>query len=109
MPKGPNQLESKKVASALESVFPGIVKKITDDWVEIDAQQIEECLFWLRDSEEFDAAQLSNLCGVDYHDHFMIVYHLQSLDLNHQIVIKVRTKDHDDPTIPSAVAIYKGA
>ena len=109
MPKSPNQLESKKVANALESVFPGIVKKITDDWVEINAQQIEECLLWLRDSEEFDAAQLSNLCGVDYHDHFMIVYHLQSLDLNHQIVIKVRTKDHDDPIIPSAVMVYKGA
>ena len=87
----------------------GIIKNITDDYVEVEVQQLEECLRWLRDSEEFDAAQLSNLCGVDYHDYFMVVYHLQSLDLNHQIVIKVRTQDHSDPTIPSAVPVYKGA
>ena len=109
MPRGPNQLESTKVANALESAIPGIVKNISDDCVEVEAQQIEECLHWLRDSEEFDAAQLSNLCGVDYHDYFMVVYHLQSLDLNHQIVIKVRTQDHSDPIIPSAVSVYKGA
>ncbi|MBG93577.1 MAG: NADH-quinone oxidoreductase subunit C [Chloroflexi bacterium] len=109
MPNGPNQLKSKIVADALSNAIPGIVKNVADNWVEVDVQQIETCLLWLRQSEKFDAAQLSNLCGIDYHDHFMVVYHLQSLDLNHQIVIKVRIDEHEDPVVPSVVAIYKGA
>ena len=72
-------------------------------------RSLDEALGWLHGSAEFDAAQLSSLCGVDYHDHFAVVYHLQSLDLNHQIVVKALIADHEEPSLPSAYAVYKGA
>ncbi len=97
------------VAEALERALPGIVVAVTDEWVEVAADRVEEALRWLHDSEEFDAAQLSNLTAVDRYDHFEVVYHLQSLDLNHQIAVKALVYEHADPVIPSVYPVYKGA
>ncbi len=109
MPAGPTQLDGHRVGEALNAALPGIVTTATDEWVEVDHARVDEALRWLHDSDEFDAAQLSNLCGVDYHDHFAIVYHLQSLDLNQQVVVKARIPDHDEPALPSSYPVYKGA
>ena len=109
MPAGPTQLEGGRVAEALNNAMPGVVTTSNDEWVEVDSMRLGEALHWLHDSSEFDAAQLSNLCGVDYHDHFAMVYYLQSLDRNHQIVVKARVADHEAPALPSAYPVYKGA
>jgi NADH-quinone oxidoreductase subunit C len=109
VPAGPTQLEGGRVAEALNNAMPGIVTTSNDEWVEVDSMRLGEALHWLHDSSEFDAAQLSNLCGVDYHDHFAMVYYLQSLDRNHQIVVKARVADHEAPALPSAYPVYKGA
>jgi NADH-quinone oxidoreductase subunit C len=97
------------IADALSRALPGIVVGSTDEWVEVAADRVDEALRWLRDSEAYDAAQLSNLTAVDRHDHFEVVYHLQSLDLNHQIAVKAILRDHEDPILPSAYSVYKGA
>jgi NADH-quinone oxidoreductase subunit C len=109
MPLGPIQLRGDEVAARLEEALPGIVRTSTDEWIEVDPSRVSEALRWLHDAEAFDAAQLSNLCGVDRHTHFEVVYHLQSLDLNHQIVVKARVEDHEAPELPSAYPVYKGA
>ena len=109
MPRGPHQLDGHRVADAIEQALPGIVMLGTDEWVEVEPTRLGEALRWLHDSEEFDAAQLSNMCGVDLHDHFTLVYHLQSLDQNHQIVVKAQVWDHEAPSLPSAYPVYRGA
>ena len=109
MPAGPHQLDGHRVAARLGAALPGIVTRATDEWVEVEPERVQEALRWLHGSEEFDAAQLSNLTSVDRHTHFEVVYHLQSLDLNHQVVVKVILPDHDNPSLPSAHSVYKGA
>ena len=49
------------------------------------------------------------LTAVDRHTSFEVVYHLQSLDLNHQVVVKALVRDHEAPSLPSAYPVYKGA
>lgn len=63
----------------------------------------------LRDSEESDLVFLSNLTAVDRERYFEVVYHLQSLDLNHILPVKARLIDREDPALPSLTAIYHGA
>jgi NADH-quinone oxidoreductase subunit C len=109
LPAGPRQLDGHRVAARLGAALPGIVTRATDEWVEVAPERVQEALRWLRDSEEFDAAQLSNLTGVDRYTFFEIVYHLQSLDLNHQVVVKAIVADHEAPSLPSAYPVYKGA
>jgi len=109
MPAGPRQLDGHRVAERLGEAVQGALVEATDEWVVVTPDRIVDALRWLRDDAEFDAAQLSSLCAVDYNDHFEIVYHLQSLDENHQIVVKVRLQDHDEPSVPSVFGIYQGA
>ena len=73
------------------------------------ARRGEVVVLDVRPSEEFDAAQLSNLTAVDRYTSYEVVYHLQSLDLNHQVVVKAIVADHEAPSLPSAYPVYKGA
>ncbi len=109
MPMGPSQLTGDHVAKVLGAVLPDAVVSVNPEWVMVQKKDLVSALTWLRDSEEIDAAQLSNLCAVDYHTHFEVVYHLQSLDLNQQIVVKTRTTNRDDVSVPSACTVYQGA
>ena len=109
MPAGPHQLDGHRIAARLGAALPGVVTRATDEWVEVAPERVQEALRWLRDAEEFDAAQLSNLTAVDRHTHFEVVYHLQSLDLNQQVVVKAIVADHEAPSLPSAYPVYKGA
>lgn len=109
MPAGPTQLSGRRVAAALAAALPSAVVAEHDEWVEVRPERIVDALRWLHDAPDFDAAQLSNCCGVDRHDRFEVVYHLQSLDLNQQIVVKTTVADHERPSLPSAYAVYKGA
>jgi len=109
LPAGPRQLDGQQVAERLGEAVPGVVAGATEEWVEIAPARVVEALRWLRDDPELDAAQLSSLCAVDRHDRFDVVYHLQSLDRNHQIVVKAVLEDHQQPSLPSACPVYRGA
>jgi len=109
LPAGPRQLDGHRVAARLGAALSGVVTRATDEWVEVAPERVQEALRWLRDAEEFDAAQLSNLTAVDRYTSFEVVYHLQSLDLNHQVVVKAIVADHEAPSLPSAYPVYKGA
>ena len=109
MPAGPHQLVGLRVADAIEAALPGAVTGRHVEWVEVRSDRVRDVLRWLCDSVDFDAAQLSNLTSVDRHTHFEVVYHLQSLDLNHQVVVKAIVEDHEHPVLPSAYPVYKGS
>jgi len=109
VPRASRQLEGTRVAERLEAAFPGVVTRSNDEWVEVVPARVIEALQWLRDDDELDAAQLSSLTAVDRHNHFEVVYHLQSLDRNHQIVVKALLTDHDTPALPSSYPVYRGA
>ncbi len=89
--------------------MPEAVTAATDEWVEVRAEAVADVMRWLHDDPDLDAGQLSNLCAVDRYDHFEVVYHLQSLDQNHQIVVKARVGEHENASLPSVYPVYKGA
>jgi NADH-quinone oxidoreductase subunit C len=103
------QLSGITVGEVLGKSLPGIVTAVTDEWIEVGPDRVIETLQWLLNSDEFDAVQLSNLTAVDRHTHIEVVYHLQSLDLNHQLVLKTRTHGMDPAVVQSAYSVYKGA
>ena len=75
----------------------------------LEPDRLVEAIQALRDSEESDLIFLSNLTAVDQELHFEIVYHLQSLDLNHILQIKARVTDREDPALPSLTGLFHGA
>ena len=75
----------------------------------LEPERLVESVQSLRDSEASDFVFLSNLTAVDQELHFEVVYHLQSLDLNHILQIKARVTDREDPAVPSLTGLYHGA
>jgi len=52
---------------------------------------------------------LVNHTAVDFTTHFTVVYHLESTDFRHIIVLKSLIKDRENPRIDSLAALYPAA
>ena len=82
---------------------------VEDGVLFLEPSELAGAVRTLRDSEESDLVFLSNLTAVDRELHFELVYHLQSLDLNHILQVKARVTDREDPALPSLTGVYHGA
>jgi len=49
------------------------------------------------------------LTGVDWGEDLGVVYHLESTVHRHQLVVKVRTADREQPTLPTVSSIWRTA
>ena len=63
----------------------------------------------LKGSTEASLDYLFCLTGVDYADHMIVVYHLQSTLHHHQLVIKAKTNTRENPTIDTVCDIWRTA
>jgi len=102
------QLPGQELKNIIDSPFPAIISNFSLDWVEIPIDKYLEIITWMKENPEIDAAQLSNITGVDMIDTFEIHLHLQSLDLKKMYSIKV-ILDRENPVIPSLCSLYIGA
>ncbi len=82
---------------------------VEDGVLYLEPAKVAEAIELLRDAEESDLIFLCNLTAVDQERHFEIVYHLQSLDLNHILAIKARLTDREDPSLPTLTGVFYGA
>ena len=62
----------------------------------------------LKNNSEYSFDYLMCLSGVDYKDHFEVVYHLYSMRLKHKLVVKVSV-DRNNPEIESVVSVWETA
>lgn len=92
----------------VNAAAPGVAV-VEDGVLFLEPSELDGAVQTLRDSEESDLVFLSNLTAVDRELHFEVVYHLQSLDLNHILQVKARVTDREDPTVPSLTGVYHGA
>ena len=75
----------------------------------LESASLVDSILVLRDAESSDLVFLSNLTAVDHERYFDVVYHLQSLDLNHILTVKSRIHDREDPALPSLTGVFHGA
>jgi NADH-quinone oxidoreductase subunit C len=96
------------LAKAIEDAFPGAVGEAVPEWAEVKSDRLVEVCTSLRD-DDTDFRYLVSLTGVDWLDHFEVVYHLQSIRLNQFGVIKVRVEGRDNPEVASVASVWEGA
>ena len=99
-----------------------------DPWIEVAPDGLVEVCTWLRDEPDLRFDFLNCISGVDYFQpdekkakktgwepHTEVVYHVSSIELKHNLVLKVilpRWKDDVEgqlPDCPSVVSVWKGA
>ena len=101
-------LDAAALAIRLEAALPGAVAGTAGGELRLHPAHLTAAVRFLRDDPETDLVFLANLTAVDRETHFELVYHLQSLDLNHLITVKTDA-DHEDPVVDSLTPLYTGA
>ncbi len=71
------------------------------DWFKVAEQ--------LKSSKEFLFDYLFCVSCVDWKTHLTMVYHLESLQLNQILVVKVKIADRNNPTIDSVSSLWRTA
>lgn len=63
----------------------------------------------LRETPELDFDYLFCLTGIDYGENLGVIYHLESLNEKHNIVVKVSTDDREKPELDTVSNIWRTA
>ncbi|MBI2764973.1 MAG: NADH-quinone oxidoreductase subunit C [Chloroflexi bacterium] len=98
-----------ETAAAAERLVPGSVAKSTPVACYLKPEKLVETMAALRTDPESDFVHLTDLCGVDFWDHFEVVYHLQSFEKNQFATVKVEAWDRENASVPSVVPVWHGA
>lgn len=103
------ELTGPEAAALAEALVPGSVDRTTATACYLKPDRLVETLRALRDDPEANLVHLTNLCGVDYWDHFEVVYHIQSFEKNHIALYKVEAWGRENPEVPSVTPVFHGA
>lgn len=74
----------------------------------VPAEKLHEFALQLKDKEELAFDFLVCLSGVDWSDHIGVVYHLESIQHKHVMVLKVNL-DRNNPAVDTVCDIWKTA
>ena len=96
------------VAARINAAFPETVIESSAHSVTVRAERVADVALFLRDDEDLDCKYLNTLLGVDWLEHFDVVYVLSSLAKNHTLTLEART-DHEDAVVPSVSGVWQGA
>ncbi|HEU0074103.1 MAG TPA: NADH-quinone oxidoreductase subunit C [Dehalococcoidia bacterium] len=96
------------VAARINLAFPDTVIEASEGSVTVHPGRLVDIARFLRDDDELDCKYLNCLTGVDWLEHFDVVYVLTSMAKNHMLILEARTS-HDDPVVPSVSDVWQGA
>ena len=74
--------------------------------VEVSAEHLHELMSKLKNDEQTRFDYLFCLTGVDWEESLGVIYHLESTEYRHQIVIRVKTEDRENPVFDSVSNIW---
>jgi NADH-quinone oxidoreductase subunit C len=99
----------------LKELVSGIVPEATFEenkqflMVSVSPEKFHSLLKSLKERPDTYFDNLFCISGVDIQNKLMVVYHLESTTLKHQIVLKTGTLDREKPELDSIVDLFAGA
>ena len=92
----------------LTDKFPGAVIAQGNKYVEmtVTAESLHETAILLKETREFSFDYLFCLTGVDYPENMGIIYHVESVEHRHVMVLKVRTADRINPAVDTVSDVW---
>lgn len=77
--------------------------------VTVKNDQILKLATFLKTNSDLSFDYLFCESAVDYDDHMMMIYHLDSTEFRHQLVIRTRIDDREKPVVDSVCPVWIGA
>ena len=75
--------------------------------ITVQPEQLQPLMTQLKSNSETNFDYLFCLSGVDWGKELGVVYHLESTTHRHQIVVKVKTEDRENPTLDTVCHIWR--
>ena len=104
-------MENEKLKAVIQKFLPEA--EINDGAqfpeVTVAKEKLVDLVRFLKENEETRFDYLFNETAVDFNDHFMMYYHLDSTEFRHQLVVKAKIEDREKPEIDSVCPIWIGA
>ena len=75
----------------------------------ISPPQLKALALKLREEEAMNFDYMFCLTCVDYPEHMMMVYHLRSMNQKHEMVLKVKIDDRENPVVDTLCDIWRTA
>ncbi|MFW6126320.1 MAG: NADH-quinone oxidoreductase subunit C [Chloroflexota bacterium] len=100
-------LSGAEVARQIGEQLPDAVTGSDETTVFVRSEAILDAARFLKEYLDFD--YLVAITGIDFKDHFDVVYHLGSLKNNYSVVVRTRCDDREKPSVPSLVSLWQGA
>lgn len=100
-----------QLAEFIKSVTPDAEIKDGKQYTEVSVlpSQLHSLARKLKESDKTRFDFLFCLSGVDYGNDLGVVYHLQSTEFRHVVVLKTRTSDRVAPQLDSVTDLWKSA
>jgi len=104
-------MTNEQLIEKVKSFVPEAEFSETKDYlnVTVPAEKFHELCVNLKNDSETLFDYLFCLTGVDWGKELGVVYHLESTELKHCIVLKVKTEDRDNATIDTVSDIWRTA
>lgn len=77
--------------------------------ISVQPEQLYQLMTELKNNSETNFDYLFCLTGVDWGKELGVVYHLESTTNRHIVVVKVKTEDRVNPTLPTVCDIWRTA
>ena len=100
-----------ELKNAITGSFPALTFEESGEFLNVivPSEELLSVMNTFRSKKEFDFDYLFCLTCVDWKDHLMMVYHLQSRTHGHCLVVKAKISDTSEPKIESVNGIWKTA
>jgi NADH-quinone oxidoreductase subunit C len=105
------KMDIEKLKERVLTLIPGAQLEDNTQFVSfvIPAEKFHSLVEALKNSEDTLMDFLFCLTGVDLGQDLMVVYHLSSIKLGHEIVLKVKTNDRENPLVDTISDLFKSA
>ena len=102
-------LSGEEIASQIEEKLPGSVEESSQNSLVVKSDSLLKAAAFLKDTETLKFDYLNYITAVDYYSYFEVVYQLTSLEHNHNVIIKTKCYDRENPAVPSVTGLWQGA
>jgi NADH-quinone oxidoreductase subunit C len=104
-------MTNEELKNEISTLFPSVSFDETGEFLTIliSSDELLPILKDLKNKHDFLFDYLFCLTCIDWKDHLMMVYHLNSRTIQHSIVVKAKIENIDDPKIESVFSLWIGA